>query len=71
MLRWGGLMADWVWDSLLLFLRIFLILSLFSIVGVAVAVLYAWWNQAEPAAAFTAAFVAVIVVGFAWFWWFM
>ncbi len=64
-------MSEWLWDSTILFLRIFLILSLFTIVGVTFAVLYAWWNQAEPAAAFAAAFVAVVVVGFGWFWWFM
>ena len=65
------MMVDWVWGSLLLFLRIFFVLSLLAIAGVVAGVLYAWWNQAEPAAAFTAAFVAVIVVGFAWFSWFM
>ena len=64
-------MTEWLWDSTVLFLRIFLILSIFTVVGVAAAVLYAWWNQAEPVAAFAASFVAVIVVGFAWFWWFM
>ena len=64
-------MADWVWDSLLLFLRIFFVLSLLTVAGVAAGVIYAWWDQAEPAAAFTAAFVAVIVAGFAWFWWFI
>ena len=65
------MMADWVWDSLLLFLRIFFVLSFLTVVGVAAGVVYAWWGQAEPAAAFAAAFVAVVVVGFAWFWWFM
>ena len=64
-------MADWVWDSLLLVLRIFFVLSLLTVVGVVAGVLYAWWNQAEPAAAFAATFVAVIVAGFAWFSWFM
>ncbi len=64
-------MAEWLWDSLILFLRIFIILSLLTVVGVFAGVLYAWWNQAEPVAAFTASFVAVIVVGFGWFWWFM
>ncbi len=63
-------MADWLWESLILFLRIFFVLSLLTVVGVSAGVVYAWWNQAEPVAAFTAAFVAVIVVGF-WVWWFM
>ena len=64
-------MSEWLWDSLVLFLRIFTILSLLTVLGIAASVLYVWWNQAESATAFTATFVAVIVVGFGWFWWFM
>jgi len=56
-------------DALLLFWRIFVILSVFTLVGVAFAALYSWWNGASSWAAWTVAFWAVLIAGCAWFWW--
>ncbi len=38
-------MSDWLWESFLLFLRIFIILSIFTVIGVVLSVFYAWWNE--------------------------
>ena len=62
-------MVDWLWGPLLIVIRIFVILSVFTFVGIALAALYAWWNGAEPWAAWTVAFWMVVLAGFAWYWW--
>ncbi len=38
-------MIEWLWESLLLFVRIFTILSIINVVGAALGVVYAWWSQ--------------------------
>ena len=53
----------WLWDSLFLVWRLFVILAIINVVGFAFAAVYAWWNQAEPAAAWAAAFWTVLVAG--------
>ena len=61
-------MIESVWNALLLLLRLFVILSIFTVVGVAFAAVYAWWNGADPWAAWMTAFWAVVIAGFAWYW---
>jgi hypothetical protein len=53
---------------LLLALRIFVILSVFTFIGVALAAVYAWWNGADPWAAWTFAFWMVLLAGAIWYW---
>ncbi len=36
---------EWLWESFLLFIRIFTILVIINVVGAALGVAYAWWNQ--------------------------
>jgi hypothetical protein len=62
-------MIDWVVGPLLLLLRLFIILSIFTLVGVAFAAFYSWWNGADPWKAWTVAFWAVLLAGVAWYWW--
>ncbi len=64
----GDLVVSFVVDVVLLALRLFLILSVFTAIGVALAAMYAWWNGADPWAAWTTAFLAVLVGGFIWYW---
>ena len=40
----GGLMVEWLWDSLLLLFRIFVILSIITVITTILATVYAWWN---------------------------
>ena len=61
-------LVEFVWNALLLLVRIFLILSFITFVGVALSAVYAWWNGADPLAAFVTAFWAVVIAGFAWYW---
>ena len=38
-------MLEWLWESVLLFLRIFTILTIFTVIAAVLSVAYAWWNQ--------------------------
>ncbi len=38
-------MFEWLWESTLLFLRIFVILSIFTVIGAVLSIGWAWWNQ--------------------------
>ena len=58
----------WVWNTLLLLLRLFIILSVFTAIGVAASAIYAWWNGADPWAAWSVALGAVLLGGFMWYW---
>ncbi len=61
-------MVEWLWRSLLLALRLFIILSAFTLIAAALAAVYAWWNGADSWAAWTVAFWAVLIAGFLWYW---
>ena len=61
-------MADFLWNAVNLVLTIFVILSIFTLIGVVLAAAYSWWNGADPLAAFVTAFIAILLAGFAWYW---
>ena len=61
-------MAEWVWNALFNVWRIFVILSISTLIGVVFVAAHSWWNGADPLAAFTIAFLAVVLAGFAWHW---
>ncbi len=61
-------MGEWVWRSLLLALRLFIILSVLTLLAAAFAAVYSWWNGADSWAAWTVAFWAVLIAGFLWYW---
>ena len=62
-------MSEWLWESFLLFLRVFLVLSIIGAIGSIVAGLYAWWEEGSPSAAAMIAFFMVLLGGFVWFGW--
>ena len=39
-------MVEWLWDSFLLFIRIFVILWIITVVTAGAGWLLAWWNEA-------------------------
>ncbi len=63
-------LGEWLWESLLLFLRLAVITSIIAIAGVAISAALQWWNQARPVAAWTAAagVFSLIVAGWFWLW---
>ena len=58
----------WVIDGLLFLLRLFLILSVFTAISVGTVAIWAWWNGADPWAAWATTFFAVLVGGLIWYW---
>ncbi len=38
-------MVEWLWESFLLFIRIFVVLSIITALTAAAGYLLAWWNQ--------------------------
>ena len=41
-------MIEWLWESVLLTVRVFVILSILSMIGAALGWLLAWWNGDWP-----------------------
>ena len=37
-------MVEWLWESFLLFLRIFVVLSIITVISMILATVYAWWG---------------------------
>ncbi len=61
-------MVEWLWDSTLLFLRIFAVLVILNIIVAALSTFYVWWNEGGVAA-WAIAFWATLLAGVAWYWW--
>ncbi len=61
-------MTEFLWNAVFTIWRIFVVLSILTLIGVVFAAAYSWWNGADPLAAFTVAFLAIMLAGFAWYW---
>ena len=61
-------MTEFLWNAVNSVLTIFVILSIFTLIGVVLSAAYAWWNGADPLGAFVLAFLSVVIAGFAWHW---
>ena len=62
-------LTEWLWDSLLLFFRLAVVVSALSLIAVGGTAFARFWNGTDPWLAWSIAFWGVLLGGLGWYFW--